>query len=81
MKVYLPTIVVIFIDQFSKLWINKNLQHWESWDIIGSFLRFTHVKNPGIAFGISVGKFKSLPEQKGQYSFGGKEVLLSLPAE
>ena len=57
LKVYLPTILVVFIDQFSKLWIKNNLPHWETWNIIGSFLRFTHVKNPGIAFGIPVGNF------------------------
>ncbi len=57
LKVYLPTILVVFIDQFSKLWIKNNLPHWETWNILGSFLRFTHVKNPGIAFGISVGQF------------------------
>ena len=57
LKVYLPTILVVFIDQLSKLWIKNNLPHWETWDILGSFLRFTHVKNPGIAFGISVGEF------------------------
>ena len=57
MKFYLPTIFIVFIDQLSKLWIKNNLPHWETWDIFGSFLRFTHVKNPGIAFGISVGQF------------------------
>ena len=57
LKVYLPTIFVVFIDQFSKLWIKNNLPHWETWNILGSFLRFTHVKNPGIAFGIQVGEF------------------------
>lgn len=52
--------MVIIIDQASKLWIKINLPHWESLNIIGSFLRFTHVKNPGIAFGISVGNFTML---------------------
>jgi signal peptidase II len=57
LKIYFPTILVVLIDQASKLWIINNLPHWESWNIIGSFVRFTHVKNPGIAFGISVGNF------------------------
>ena len=39
------------------MWIKNNLAVWESWDILGAFLRFTHVKNPGIAFGISVGEW------------------------
>ena len=38
----------------------NNLEIWESWDIVGPFLRFTHVKNTGIAFGIGVGDYKIL---------------------
>ena len=56
----MPTILIIFIDQASKLWVKQNLAHWETWDILGSFLRFSHVKNTGIAFGISVGDFSLL---------------------
>jgi len=57
LKIYLPTIFVVFIDQLSKLWVKNNLPHWETLDILDPYLRFTHVKNPGIAFGISVGEF------------------------
>ena len=42
------------------MWVKLNLEIWESWDIIGSYLRFTHVKNLGMAFGISVGDYKIL---------------------
>ena len=42
------------------MWIKSNLKVWESWDIFGSYLRFTHVKNPGIAFGIGVGDYRIL---------------------
>ena len=42
------------------MWVKHNLALWETWDILGSFLRFTHVKNPGIAFGIPVGDFSIL---------------------
>ena len=60
MRIYLPTIVVIVLDQMSKMWVKENLALWETWDILGSFLRFSHVKNPGIAFGIPVGDFSML---------------------
>ncbi len=60
LRIYLPTLLVIIIDQISKIWIKHNLALWETWDVIGSFLRFTHVKNPGIAFGIPVGDFSIL---------------------
>ena len=60
MRIYLLTILVIFIDQISKIWIKQNLAVWETWDVLGSFLRFSHVKNPGIAFGIPVGGYSIL---------------------
>ena len=44
----------------SKMWIKQNLPPGNQWDILGSFLRFSHVKNPGIAFGIPVGNFSML---------------------
>ena len=60
MRIYLPTISVIFIDQASKIWVKQNLAQWETWDVLGTFLRFSHVKNPGIAFGIPVGDYSML---------------------
>jgi len=56
----LPTILVIFTDQASKIWVKQNIALWETWDVLGSFLRFSHVRNPGIAFGISVGDYSML---------------------
>ena len=52
--------MVIFFDQISKMWVKQNLALWESWDVLGTFLRFSHVKNPGIAFGIPVGDYSML---------------------
>ena len=49
---------MIIIDQISKILIKGNFALWESRDILGTFLRFTHVKNPGIAFGIGVGDYR-----------------------
>ena len=60
MKYYLPSIVVIILDQFTKVWVVNNLQLWESFNVIGQVLRFTHVKNTGLAFGIPVGQYKIL---------------------
>ena len=42
------------------MWVKQNLALWESWDVLGTFLRFSHVKNPGIAFGIPVGDYSML---------------------
>ena len=42
------------------MWVKHNLALWETWDVLGSFLRFSHVRNPGIAFGIPVGDYSML---------------------
>ena len=46
------------LDQLSKIWIKNNFVLFESRNIIGDFLRFSYVENPGIAFGIRVGNLK-----------------------
>ena len=48
---------MLLADQISKIWIKHNYSLWESREILGSFIKFSHVKNPGIAFGLSVGEF------------------------
>ena len=47
--------MVVLLDQLSKIWIKNNYSLWESREILGSFIKFSHVKNPGIAFGIPIG--------------------------
>ena len=49
--------MVVLLDQLSKIWIKNNFSLWESREILGSFIKFSHVENPGIAFGISIGDF------------------------
>ena len=55
MKFYLLSILLAIIDQISKIWIKNNFILGETYVIIDPFLKFTFVKNPGMAFGISVG--------------------------
>jgi signal peptidase II len=52
--------VVVVLDQLSKIWIKNNFVLYESRNIIGDFLRFSFVENPGIAFGIRLGNMKIL---------------------
>ena len=49
--------MVVLADQLSKIWIKNNFSIWESREILGSFVKFSHVRNPGIAFGISIGEW------------------------
>ena len=56
MKYYFPTFIVVVFDQISKLWVVNNFSVFESRDVLGTFIKFSYVRNPGIAFGISVGE-------------------------
>ena len=60
MHYFLISIIVLIIDQFSKLWVQSNYTPYVPHDIVGHYLRFTLCYNPGIAFGIDVGKFHLL---------------------
>jgi signal peptidase II len=54
---FLLILLVIVVDQLSKLYIRLTLVPGESRQILGDFLKFTFVYNPGGAFGISIGNF------------------------
>jgi len=49
------TFFVIVADQFSKFYIRSSFDENIMTDILGSFLRFNYINNPGIVFGIQVG--------------------------
>jgi len=51
--------VLVIIDQLTKLHF-RQLNYFESIEVIGSYLTFVHVENPGMAFGITFGPFKIL---------------------
>ncbi|MCP5468368.1 MAG: signal peptidase II [Deltaproteobacteria bacterium] len=56
MKKYLPLFIVIpltlLLDHWSKFCIVQNLKLYEDIPIIKGFFEITHVRNPGIAFGM-----------------------------
>ena len=60
MRVYIPSLIVVILDQLTKIWVKNNFSLFESRNIIGDFLRFSYVENPGIAFGIRLGNLKVL---------------------
>lgn len=49
------SVILIVIDQASKLWALKNLEPVGSMDFIPGFMRLTYVENRGAAFGILQG--------------------------
>ncbi len=61
MKYFSIPIIIVFIDQLSKIlvknyWLENNL-YYTKIPILGNFLRFTFIENPGIAFGIDTSRF------------------------
>jgi signal peptidase II len=57
-KIYLGLSVaalVLLVDQLSKSYIRHTMQEWTTRPVIGSFLRFTYINNPGGIFGVSFG--------------------------
>lgn len=52
MRVLLVTIIIILLDQATKLAVKARFELDESITILGNFLHFTYIENPGMAFGI-----------------------------
>ena len=61
MKYFFIPIIIVFIDQYSKIlvknyWLENDL-YYSNIPILGDFIRFTFIENPGIAFGIDTSRF------------------------
>jgi signal peptidase II len=62
-------VAIVFIDQYSKIYVSGNFRLHESISVIDGFFNLTYVQNKGAAFGfggqfdtwIRVGLFKVLP--------------------
>jgi len=50
-------IFILIIDQLSKLYIKNNFFLYQSFDVFGTYLRFTYIENQGIAFGIDTSDY------------------------
>ena len=61
MKIVLIPIFIVLLDQISKIsikiyWINNDL-FFSKINVLGNYLRFVFIENPGIAFGIDTSRF------------------------
>jgi signal peptidase II len=52
MAILIFSLLIVVIDQLTKLAITSRFYLGETYEALGSLVRFTFVKNPGIAFGI-----------------------------
>lgn len=55
MKVFLISIIVVVLDQVTKLAVRYSFEYGVPHNIIGNWVRLTYIENPGMAFGIQVG--------------------------
>src|SRR5687767_11319415 len=54
--VVLIVFLVLFIDQFLKIWVKTNMEYGQEFNILGlSWARIHFVENEGMAFGLSLG--------------------------
>lgn len=54
--VLLVVLLVLFIDQFIKIWVKTHMEYGEEFGILGaSWARIHFVENEGMAFGLSLG--------------------------
>ncbi|MCX2744717.1 lipoprotein signal peptidase [Mangrovivirga sp. M17] len=50
-KFYLLTLLVIIVDQASKMWVYHNMYQGEDINVIGDWFKLHYTLNPGMAFG------------------------------
>ena len=55
MKVFFISIIVVVLDQITKLAVRYSFEYGVPHKIIGNWVRLTYIENPGMAFGIQVG--------------------------
>ncbi len=55
MRILAISALIVVLDQVTKLAIKARFFLGESLDLLGDFLRFTYIENPGMAFGIRIG--------------------------
>jgi signal peptidase II len=51
---------VLSLDRLAKIWVQSTLAAAHSREVLGDFLRFTYVRNPGVAFGLFADRGGSL---------------------
>ncbi len=54
-KYFLVTAGVVVLDQTTKLLTKGYMMLSQSKEVLGDFLRYTYIENPGMAFGIRIG--------------------------
>ncbi|MBN1559110.1 signal peptidase II [candidate division KSB1 bacterium] len=54
LKILIITAIIVAIDQMTKIYISRSMQLYQSFRLLGDFIRLTYVENKGIVFGIKM---------------------------
>jgi signal peptidase II len=55
LRVLFISVLVVVLDQITKLCVRYFFEYGKSHSIIGNWVRLTYIENPGMAFGIQIG--------------------------
>ncbi len=55
MRILWVTLLVVLVDQFTKVLVVQTMHLGESIPVLGDWLKLTYTENPGMAFGLSFG--------------------------
>lgn len=51
---------IVFVDYFTKLLILRTMHPYQQIEVVGEYVRFTFIYNPGAAFGIHLGPYSRI---------------------
>ncbi|HDL18490.1 MAG TPA: signal peptidase II [Bacteroidetes bacterium] len=54
-RYYLLSVFVVLFDQITKILTQNFVTLYDSREVLGNFVRYTYIRNPGMAFGIQIG--------------------------
>ncbi len=71
LHLFLASNVLIILDQYTKMWVNAHIPKHRYIMVIDNFFAITHIRNPGVAFGL----FAEGPSELKTYLFIGFSVI------
>ncbi len=71
LHLFLVSNVLIILDQYTKMWVNTHIPKHRFIMVIDNFFAITHIRNPGVAFGL----FADGPSELKTYLFIGFSII------
>lgn len=71
LQLFLTSNILIILDQYTKMWVNTHIPKHRFIMVIDNFFAITHIRNPGVAFGL----FAEGPSDLKTYVFIGFSII------